>query len=165
MELFTYQMNPSRIVFGSGTINWASSELSRLKLLLSTPSRTPQIQDLAKVLEARSITPTGVFTEATMHTPVAVTEKAVAEAQAAGSDCVISLGGGSTIGLGKAISARTGLYHLCIPTTCSMSGSIIMDEYPSWGAYYWKVFLKVVANNTSSYTTTCAFRVAKKCHQ
>ncbi|KAK7219435.1 hypothetical protein V2G26_007438 [Clonostachys chloroleuca] len=100
MELFTYQMNPSRVVFGSGTINRAPSELSRLKLskpfLLSTPSRTPHIQDLSKVLEARSITPTGVFTEATMHTPVAVTEKAVAEAQAAGSDW---------------------LYHLCIPTT------------------------------------------------
>jgi alcohol dehydrogenase class IV len=30
---------------------------------------------------------------------------------------VVSIGGGSTIGLGKAISIRTGLPHICIPTT------------------------------------------------
>jgi alcohol dehydrogenase class IV len=34
---------------------------------------------------------------------------------------VISIGGGSTIGLGKAISIRTGLPHICIPTTYSGS--------------------------------------------
>ena len=30
---------------------------------------------------------------------------------------MISIGGGSTIGLGKAISFRTGMPHICIPTT------------------------------------------------
>lgn len=40
--------------------------------------------------------------------------KAVTETNA---DCVVSLGGGSTTGLGKAIAYRTGLPHIVIPTT------------------------------------------------
>lgn len=52
-----------------------------------------------------------------MHTPMAITEKALAFAISANADSVISIGGGSTIGLGKAISIRTGLPHICIPTT------------------------------------------------
>ena len=35
----------------------------------------------------------------------------------ASADGVVSIGGGSTIGLGKAISVRTGLPHLAVPTT------------------------------------------------
>lgn len=34
-----------------------------------------------------------------------------------GVDGIVSVGGGSTVGLGKAMSIRTGLPHLCIPTT------------------------------------------------
>jgi len=52
-----------------------------------------------------------------MHTPSAITEKALAYAESTNADSVISIGGGSTIGLGKAISIRTGLPHICIPTT------------------------------------------------
>ena len=37
------------------------------------------------------------------------------------ADCVISVGGGSAVGLGKAICFRTGLPHICIPTTYSGS--------------------------------------------
>jgi alcohol dehydrogenase class IV len=33
------------------------------------------------------------------------------------ADCVVSLGGGSTTGLGKALALRTGVNQLCIPTT------------------------------------------------
>ena len=36
---------------------------------------------------------------------------------AAGADCVVALGGGSTIGLGKAIALRTDMPQVVIPTT------------------------------------------------
>ena len=52
-----------------------------------------------------------------MHTPVAVTERAVAAAIAVSADCTVALGGGSTIGLGKAIALRTDLPQIAIPTT------------------------------------------------
>jgi len=52
-----------------------------------------------------------------MHTPVAITEQAVAIARALQADCTVALGGGSTTGLGKAIALRTDLPQIVIPTT------------------------------------------------
>ncbi|CUW83998.1 Maleylacetate reductase [Agrobacterium fabacearum S56] len=59
----------------------------------------------------------GVFSDAAMHTPVEVTKRAVEAYRAAGADCVVSLGGGSTTGLGKAIALRTDAPQIVIPTT------------------------------------------------
>ncbi|TFK51528.1 maleylacetate reductase [Heliocybe sulcata] len=118
MEPFEYNANPGRVIFGSGTLNKLPDELARQKLssplLLSTPQQVDQANTLKDVLSGKIA---GVFTEATMHTPTHVTEKALEYAKQAGADCVVSIGGGSTIGLGKAISIRTGLPHICIPTT------------------------------------------------
>ena len=52
-----------------------------------------------------------------MHTPVTVTEQAMAAYAAAGADCVVALGGGSTIGLGKAIALRNGCPQIVVATT------------------------------------------------
>ena len=57
--------------------------------------------------------------------PVEVTEAAIAAYAAAGADCVVSLGGGSTTGLGKAIALRTGADQVVIPTT--YAGSEMTD--------------------------------------
>jgi alcohol dehydrogenase class IV len=56
-----------------------------------------------------------------MHTPTEITEEATQTAKDLKAESIISIGGGSTIGLGKAISIRTGLPHICIPTTYSGS--------------------------------------------
>ena len=52
-----------------------------------------------------------------MHTPVAVTARALEAFEAAEADGIIAVGGGSTIGLGKAIAARTGAVQVVLPTT------------------------------------------------
>lgn len=52
-----------------------------------------------------------------MHTPEEVTLKALEQAKSLNADCYISLGGGSTVGLGKALTIRTGVPHITIPTT------------------------------------------------
>lgn len=52
-----------------------------------------------------------------MHTPVEVTEKALEKVETLGADCVVSIGGGSTTGLGKAIALRTDLPQIVIPTS------------------------------------------------
>ncbi|KAL1865796.1 hypothetical protein VTK73DRAFT_5067 [Phialemonium thermophilum] len=115
---FEYQANPAHVIFGCGTVNRLPVELSRLGLckpfVLSTPEQAEHANMVKMVLGGKVA---GVFSEATMHTPVDVTERAVSAARAAGSDSIISIGGGSTVGLGKAISFRTGLYHVAIPTT------------------------------------------------
>jgi alcohol dehydrogenase class IV len=46
-----------------------------------------------------------------MHTPVEVTDAAVAQVAAFGVDGTVAIGGGSTIGLGKAIAVRTDPYR------------------------------------------------------
>jgi alcohol dehydrogenase class IV len=118
MEAFEYNAAPSRVIFGSGTLSKLSSEVERLKLsaplLLSTPQQVDQAKHLESLLDGKAA---GLFTEAAMHAPSHITEKALAYAKEVKADSVISIGGGSTIGLGKAISIRTGLPHICIPTT------------------------------------------------
>ncbi|KAF3206596.1 hypothetical protein TWF106_011213 [Orbilia oligospora] len=114
---FVYTANPSRVIFGSGTLSKLPSELTRQSLkaplILCTPQQTSQAEHVASLIPSVA----GTFTEATMHTPTHITQKALLYAQSINSDSIISIGGGSTIGLGKALSIRTGLPHICIPTT------------------------------------------------
>ena len=118
MESFTYQGMPGRVVFGPGSIDRARDEIEALgcrhALVLSTPSRAEDARALADRIGPVAA---GTFTGATMHTPVAVTEQALRDYRARGADCVVAVGGGSTVGLGKAISRRNGAPQLAIPTT------------------------------------------------
>lgn len=107
-----------RVVFGHGTIGQAAAEIGRLgrnkALVLSTLQQARDADALSAKLGKLSA---GVFAGATMHTPVEVTETAVEAFRASGADCVVSLGGGSTTGLGKAIATRTGADQVVVPTT------------------------------------------------
>lgn len=135
MQPFEYNANPARVIFGPGTLKQLPAELARLRvsapLLLSTPQQLAQAESLQSLLLSSStssssssssgpdkpITPAGIFAEATMHTPTSVTERALEVVRASRADAVVSVGGGSTIGLGKALAVRTGLPHVCVPTT------------------------------------------------
>lgn len=79
------------------------------------------IKQLTDILKEASIDIAGIFPHARMHTPVSVTEEAVQHLTSTSADSVISIGGGSVTGLGKAISIRTGVPHISIPTTYSGS--------------------------------------------
>ena len=118
MEPFVYQALPQRIVFGSGTIAAVGEELTRLgcsrAFVLATPQQKNSLDALRRSLGQLC---SGGFSKAAMHTPVEVTEEAVAAALRAEADCLVSLGGGSTTGLGKAIALRTDLPQIVIPTT------------------------------------------------
>jgi alcohol dehydrogenase class IV len=93
-------------------------ELDRLGLkrvlVLATPQQEASAKALVDRLGGRAA---GVFAEAAMHTPVEITERAMAQVQALGVDGTVAVGGGSTIGLGKAIALRTDLPQVAVPTT------------------------------------------------
>ncbi len=116
----------TRVVFGSGTVASVASEVAALghdaALCLSTPQQVDQARGVADSLGKVA---RGIFAEATMHTPVDVTERAVAAFKASGAGCVVAIGGGSTIGLAKAIATRTGADQVVIPTT--YAGSEMTD--------------------------------------
>ncbi|KAI3342351.1 putative maleylacetate reductase [Ustulina deusta] len=120
MEGFEYSPNPGRVIFGSGTVNNLPDEIKRINrsspVLLSTPGQLSQAQNIEAILKGH-VEVVGIFSNATMHTPVHITNTAVEFAISRGADCIVSIGGGSTIGLGKAISIRAGLDHIAIATT------------------------------------------------
>ena len=115
---FTYAANPSRVVFGPGRLAELGAELDRLgirrALLLSTPE---QAELAAAVRQQLGQQAGGIYARAAMHTPTDVTAEAMARLQALGCDGMVALGGGSTIGLGKALALRTDLPQVAVPTT------------------------------------------------
>ncbi|KAF5391692.1 hypothetical protein D9757_002393 [Collybiopsis confluens] len=119
MKSFTYNALPARVIFGIDTLPSIAQEIKTLgctkALVLTTPQQIAEGQQVLKLIGAELAA--GIYTEATMHTPTDVTEKAVAFAQELNADCVVAIGGGSTTGLGKAIALRTGLKQIVVPTT------------------------------------------------
>lgn len=126
MDQFVFPGLTTRVVFGAGTMARTEAEVRRLGhdkvLVLSTPHQKADAERLAESLGGLA---SGIFAGATMHTPVEVTETAVEAFRASGASAVVSLGGGSTTGLGKAIAARTGADQVVIPTT--YAGSEMTD--------------------------------------
>ncbi|MGI5467080.1 maleylacetate reductase and hydroxyquinol 1,2-dioxygenase domain-containing protein [Streptomyces sp. CA-132043] len=118
MRAFTYAGHPTRVVFGAGTIGRLPEELSRLgatrALVLSTPGRADLARRVGELLGPAAV---GEFTGAAMHTPVEVTEQALAVVRESAADCLVAAGGGSTTGLAKALAVRTGLPQVVVPTT------------------------------------------------
>lgn len=118
MQPFVYEALSQRVVFGFGTIARIGDELDRLglsrALVLSTPQQEGSARDLAQALGPRAA---GVFPGAAMHTPVEVTEAALEAVREVNADSVVSVGGGSTTGLGKAIALRTDLPQIVVPTS------------------------------------------------
>lgn len=115
---FEYIALPCRVIFGSGTIVRVEEEAAKLSmrrpLILTTPEQSAQG---AEVLQALGNRAAGIFSKAAMHTPVHITDEAVKAYEELGADGIISIGGGSTIGLGKAIAYRNDAKQIVLPTT------------------------------------------------
>jgi maleylacetate reductase len=115
---FVYQARPSRVVFGAGSLQHLEREVLALgaerALVLSTPEQRQSAEAISKRLGKRSA---GVFDRAVMHVPIEVAREAREVARELRADCAIAIGGGSTIGLGKAIALDSGLPILAVPTT------------------------------------------------
>lgn len=118
MKDFVYNGQPSRVVFGPGSLAHLEREIDLLgaqrALVLSTPDQAAQAQSVADRLGRRAA---GIFPRAVMHVPMETVREAREAAQRLGADCAIAIGGGSTTGLGKAIALDSGLPILAIPTT------------------------------------------------
>lgn len=118
VDSFVYAALAARVIFGAGTRKDIGTEMTRLRcrraFILSGLRHTAAARELESALGNSAA---GLFTGATMHTPIAVTEQALREVKEKNADVLIAIGGGSTIGLGKAIALRTDLPQIVVPTT------------------------------------------------
>ena len=115
---FHYTALPWNIIFGVGALNRLPEELAKLgygrALVLTTPKQTASGQDILKLLGDKAV---GLFDQAMMHVPVESLDLAVAEVKRLGADCSVSVGGGSTTGLGKALAFHLDLPNIVVPTS------------------------------------------------
>lgn len=126
---FRYQALPMRVRFGAGELAALGEEIDELGLsrvlVLSTPEQAGLAHRVAELLGDRVV---GVHPHAVMHVPVDVADAATTAALDAGADGCVAVGGGSTVGLGKAIALRAGLPVVAVPTTYAGS-----EMTPVWG--------------------------------
>ncbi|BGP36639.1 hypothetical protein JCM10449v2_000540 [Rhodotorula kratochvilovae] len=119
---FTYNALPARVIFGFGTSSQVAQEVKRLGCSRALVLTTPQQVDAGEQVKADlGDLAVGLYTNATMHTPMNVTQDALAKAKELNVDCCVSVGGGSTIGLGKALALHSPddkkIKNIVIPTT------------------------------------------------
>lgn len=127
---FVYETRPARVVFRPGAALTAPAgearHLGLRRLLVISGERGA---DTARAV-ADSLGPAcaGLHTGARMHVPAEVADRGVEAARAAGADGCVAVGGGSAIGLGKAVALRTGLPLIAVPSTYAGS-----EMTPVWG--------------------------------
>lgn len=118
MKTFSYQSLPMRVIFGQGTLDKVAAEVERLgarsALVLCSEPQRASAEEVARLLGARAA---GIYDKAQMHVPIETAEEARSIAAELGADCCVAVGGGSTIGLGKAIALTSSLPIVAIPTT------------------------------------------------
>ncbi|MGY1763771.1 maleylacetate reductase [Geodermatophilus sp. SYSU D00779] len=126
---FTYQALPMRVVFGAGSLASLPDEVEALGLtrvlVLCSPEQEVTGKQVAAALGDRVA---GVLPEARMHVPIEVARRARDEARQLGADGCVAVGGGSAVGLGKAIALEHDLPVIAVPTTYAGS-----EMTPVWG--------------------------------
>lgn len=118
MRDFTYQGLASRVVFGQGTVSALKREVDALGcrrvLVVTTPQ---QAADAERAKDRLGELVAVTFTGAAMHTPTDVTARVLELVRTYAVDGVVAIGGGSSIGLSKAVALNTDLPQLVVPTT------------------------------------------------
>jgi maleylacetate reductase len=120
---FIHDSPAQRIVFAPGAVSQIGEEAARLKfervLVIATPGSGERLG--ARIVEELGARAAGLHARAVVHVPVAVAAAGVEVARGVNADGLVAAGGGSAIGLAKAIARETGLATIAIPTTYSGS--------------------------------------------
>jgi maleylacetate reductase len=123
---FEYEALPGRVVFGLGVGDRLAGEVDRLGaarvLVVGTRDRAVRLRERLGRHCA------GIFTDIRQHVPVEVAATARELAGQLEVDCVVACGGGSAIGLAKAVALDLTVPIVAIPTTYSGS-----EMTPIWG--------------------------------
>lgn len=117
-----YNATPARVVFRPGGVSSLREEVSRLgrsrALVVTTPGRRELGEHAARIIGDLCI---GVLAEAVSQVPIELAVHGREIAREAGADCLVSIGGGAAVGLGKGIALGEPLPVIAVPTTYSGS--------------------------------------------
>lgn len=116
---FVYEALPQRVVFGAGRRHSLADEVRRLTatrvfVIADTADGRLIADDLAKETGFEVV---ATWHEAVQHVPEDLAERARAAVTDARADLVVTIGGGSSTGLAKAIAVSHGLPIVAVPTT------------------------------------------------
>lgn len=129
MQDFLYQAFPARVVFGAGKISEIPAEAERLGaesvLVVSTGSQRDVAETAIAGLGNRFA---DRIDGATMHVPIENVTFARDLAASVKCDCLVAIGGGSAIGIAKAVALETDIPIIAAPST--YAGSEMTDI---WG--------------------------------
>ena len=125
---FVHDTLPQRVCFGSGEaaahLTAQAAELGATRIMLIAAKPEAQLADTI----AGDLPVALRHDDVVMHVPVEVAGRAREAAAANGIDALVSVGGGSTTGLAKAVALTTGLPIIAVPTTYAGS-----EATPVWG--------------------------------
>jgi maleylacetate reductase len=118
MRPFVYDALPGRVVFGVGARERLPKEVDRLEatrvLVITDPMTKPVAEELAEDLDGRF---GEMFADVQQHVPIEAVRRVREVASRSGADCVVTVGGGSTTGFGKAIALEADVSTIAVPTT------------------------------------------------
>jgi maleylacetate reductase len=134
MESFTLEGRTQRVVFSLGALDAVAGEIDRLGahkvLLIAGGSAKPLGDEIAVRLGDRVA---ATLAEVRQHVPEQLALAARETARAYGIDAILTVGGGSATGLGKAVALTTGAPIVAVPTT--YAGSELTDVYGITGEH------------------------------
>jgi maleylacetate reductase len=120
---FTWTVLPSRVVFGAGALRQVPDEVDRLEkrrvLLIGGGPSTQGVFD--GVRETLGDRVAGTVAGSTQHVPGDLADTGVSTAREVDADVLVTVGGGSSTGLGKVLAFTCDLPLIAVPTTYSGS--------------------------------------------
>ncbi len=115
---FSYDAMAGRVVFGAGRRREAATEIDALGakrvVIVAGELEEAMATDIAEILGERVA---GRFSDVAQHVPADAARAAVACVDEARADGVVTVGGGSATGFGKAIALERKVSFLAVPTT------------------------------------------------
>src|SRR4029079_10835574 len=126
---FVHTFLPGRVVLGAGSLDQVAGEVESLGVRRARVVATRSARDAADVVEVQlGDRFAGRIDGVTQHVPTEVAEHARAKAREVDADGIIAIGGGSAIGLAKAVALTSDVAIVAVPTTYAGS-----EMTPVWG--------------------------------
>jgi maleylacetate reductase len=126
---FTYDALAGRVVFGAGSRAALPTELdargARRVLVIAAPEEDRLAEEITGLIGERAV---GRFRDVVQHVPADNADAARRAARDAAADTLLTIGGGSATGFGKAVALTDPVSLVAVPTTYAGS-----EMTPIWG--------------------------------